>query len=59
MNRRVQLICRDGARPESMDAKECEDCEAGDAGAGEGATPDRTCGYTRRMITNHAISKRR
>jgi hypothetical protein len=45
--------------PKSMDAKDCKDCkdyEAGDAGAGEGATPDLTCGHTWRIITNNAIS---
>ncbi len=31
--------------------KLCEDCEAGDGGAGQGAAPDRTCVYTQRMIT--------
>ena len=43
------------AEPESMDAKLCEDCEAGDGGlggAGQGAAPDRTCGYTQRIFTN-------
>ena len=40
------------AEPESMDAKLCEDCEAGDGGAGQGAAPDRTCGYAQHMFTN-------
>ena len=44
------------AESESMDAKLCEDCEAGDGGAGLGAAPDRTCGYTQRMFTNSAHS---
>ena len=46
-----------GGGAESIDAKLvevelCEDCEAGDGGAGQGAAPDRTCGYTQRMFTN-------
>jgi hypothetical protein len=44
-----------GNEPKSMDAKvreDCEDCEFGDAGAEEGARPDRTYGYMRRMTTS-------
>jgi hypothetical protein len=46
-------------RFEGQVCEDCEDCKAGNASAGEGATPDRTCWYTLHMITNYAISKRR
>ena len=37
--------------------KLCEDCEAGDGGAGQGAAPDRTCGYTQRNLHKRRLCK--